>query len=501
MCGIAGVISKNAAFNQHEKALHEMLSHIQHRGDKEHAYECSILAEVALGCNRLAIVDREQGQQPLTNDDGSIIVVLNGEIYNYRELYHELEAQGYRFKTQTDTEVLAHGYQEWGESLVDRLDGMFSFILYDTVQRRFLAARDHIGVKPLYYLYDQGTYYLASEIKALLPIGHSVHVLKPGHILTEGGENAYFHLSKQVLEGKTEEIIETFHELLTNAVVKMVQTDLPIGVIFSGGLDSAVVLNIARQHHPNVTAFTAGFRDSSDMKCARRFCEEYAIPQHITYLNIDTIMRSLPEAIYHAETFEAIDITDFSVIAPAMKLARDTGIKVVLGGDGSDEVLAGYEVFKRHPDPEYVMAYRLANLHRTDLQRADRCSMRYSIEARVPFVDKFFLNFAYNIPMTLKMHNGIEKWILREAFKEDLPEYITWRPKSPMAEGSGLQARLASVLQKELPTIDPQMASDLKLHSPSEAYFLETYLKLGYPLPTERYKRAALDFIEPDKLS
>ncbi|HEU5382571.1 MAG TPA: asparagine synthase-related protein, partial [Ktedonobacteraceae bacterium] len=416
------------------------------------------------------------------------------EIYNHCEIRQQLYALGYIFQTDTDTEILVHGYQEWGKEVLNRLDGMFAFIIYDSKKNHFLAARDHIGIKPLYYLYDEEVYYIASEMKALLFLNKDIQILKPGYFLTKNGEEEYFRLAVQQLEEINEEqIISTFKELLFSAVHKMVQTDLPIGVIFSGGLDSAAVLSIAKRYQPDIIAFTAGLKGSSDIEISRRYCQENNIPQYIAHLSIDDVIQDLPEAIYYAETFEMIDVMDFCITSSAMRLAHKAGIKVVLGGDGSDEILAGYQLFKTHPDPVHLMTYRLSNLHRTDLQRADRSSMRHSIEARVPFLDKAFLNFAYNVPMTLKLRQETEKWILREALKDLLPAYIAWRPKIRMAEGAGLQAQLLEFVSKQPVSIDAATLANLKLN-PIEAYFLELYLQMGYPVPHERYKQASLDF-------
>jgi asparagine synthase (glutamine-hydrolysing) len=188
MCGIAGIIGNITSHQNHKNMLQLMLSKIEHRGDKENTYECKALPLAALGCNRLAIVDRVDGHQPLTNNDNTIIAVLNGEIYNHCEIRQQLHALGYIFQTDTDTEILVHGYQEWGEEVLNRLDGIFAFIIYDSKKNHFLAARDHIGIKPLYYLYDKEVYYIASEMKALLFLNKDIQTLKLGYFLTKNGE-------------------------------------------------------------------------------------------------------------------------------------------------------------------------------------------------------------------------------------------------------------------------------------------------------------------------
>lgn len=495
MCGIAGVIDPTTSSAQNGEKLHAMLSQITHRGNPENAYEAKILAHGAFGCNRLAIVDREHAHQPLANTQETIFAVLNGEIYNYQALRQELLARGYQFRTNSDTEVLVHGYQEWREALVDHLDGMFALLIYDCETDSFLAARDHIGIKPLYYLHDGEAYFFASEMKSLIRSGQSIQVLQPGHVLTRAGLREYFRLTERHIEESEAAILATFKDLFREAVKKRVQTDLPIGVIFSGGLDSSAVLSIASQYHQNITAFTVGFEGASDIEIARRYCTENNIPQHITYLNVEEMARDLPQAVYYGETFESIDIMDTCVMSAAFRMAKEAGIRIVLCGDGSDEVLAGYDFFKTSPDPRSLMTYRLANLYRTDLQRVDRCSMRHTVEARVPFMDRDFLSFAYNVPMSLKLRNGIEKWILRETLQNDLPPYIAQRPKVRMPEGCGLRYQLLDVVRQQRAEIDPEILARLNIDQPEGAYFLEQYLKLGYPLPEERYKKVGLDFV------
>ena len=494
MCGIAGVIDSLATAEQNREILTAMLSKIKHRGEEEHTYEIKVLPHGAFGCNRLAIVDREHGYQPITNAQGTLLAILNGEIYNHQQLEQELTEMGYQFRTHCDTEVLVYGYQEWKEQLIDHLDGKFAFVVYDHHADTFLAARDHIGIKPLYYLHDDNRYLIASEMKSLLPFGQHIQTLQPGHILTQNGAYAYDWLAPQPQPESEAAIIATFKELLKAAVKKRVTTDLPIGVIFSGGLDSAAILSLASRYHTNITALTVGFEGATDIPVAQRYCKEMGIPHRIIHLNIEDMVHNLPETIYYGETFESIDIMDACVISPAFKLAQEMGLKIVLSGEGSDEVLAGYDFFKEFPDPQYLMTYRLSNLHWTDLQRVDRCSMRYTVEARIPFLDRAFLNFAYHVPMALKLRNGIEKWILREAMKDDLPDYILHRPKIRMPDGSGLRNQLLEFARRQRPTLDPAIAERLGIDQADGAYFLEQYLTMGFPVPQTRYKKPGLDF-------
>ncbi|NEO13078.1 MULTISPECIES: asparagine synthase-related protein [unclassified Moorena] len=495
MCGIVAIVDSNSTSLQNEDQVRVMLSKIRHRGDETNFAELSSVGHSTLGCNRLAIVDRAHGRQPLIGNNGSIYAVQNGEIYNYLELRDQLTAKGYQFITECDTEVLVHGYQEWGEKLVEHLDGMFAFVVYDSVSNTFFAARDHIGIKPLYYLQKGDAYYFASEIKCLIQLGDDIQVLQPGHFIVNGKTKQYFKLSKESIEYNDEaSIIAHFKELFVNSVKKMVQTDLPIGMIFSGGIDSAAVLSIARQYHNNITAFTIGFPGSPDVEIAKRYCEENKIDHKVQYLNIDDLICNVTNIVYICETFETIDVMDASLMYFAYKMAKTAGIKIILIGDGSDEVLAGYDFFKTSPDPEYLMTYRLGNLYRTDLQRSDRCSMIHSVEARPPFMDKEFLRFAYNVPFELKLRNGIEKWILREAMADYLPDYIRLRKKVRLPEGSGLLSQLLDFVRSQTSAVEQKILSRLKIDSTDGAYLLEEYLKAGFPIPHERYKKPNLDF-------
>lgn len=498
MCGIAGFFQLTEPQEQREHIIREMLAVIKHRGDEEHAYECRQFDIGALGCNRLAIVDREHGRQPLTNQAETLFAVMNGEIYNHRELRQELQEHGYQFRTSTDTEVLVHGYQEWGPQLVERMDGVFAFIIFDLRHATFFAARDHMGVKPLYYLNRDGACFIASEMKSLTGFGQDIRVLMPGQILTPERTYTYPWLKKQPLQDDEQTILAAFKETLFAAVRKQVQTDLPIGVLFSGGLDSTTILHLATRYHQNVTAISVGFENSADVEMARRFCTERSINHHTVHLTIEDLIADLDQTVYYTETFETINIIDSGLLAPAFKLARALGIKTVLCGDGSDELLAGYDFFRTYPDPHYLMTYRLENAYRTDMQRLDRCSMRYGVETRVPFLDKAFMNIAYNVPMSMKLRDNAEKWILREVLKDELPDYIAHRPKVRLPDGAGLKFQLMDFARQQQADIDPAILDRLKLDHQEGAYFLAQYLKHGYPLPEERYKRPALDFNATD---
>jgi asparagine synthase (glutamine-hydrolysing) len=498
MCGIAALISQDRCLGPEEnlRRVKAMLESIAYRGDPEHGGEIAAYDEFAMGTNRLAIVGRADGRQPITDAGGTVWTVFNGEIYNFRELRRELAAAGYGFHTETDTEVLVHGFRHWGGSgLLAKLDGMFAFVIYDRASGAFLAARDHVGIKPLYYAEREGIWYFASEQKSLTPFTGEIRTLPPGHCLAETGLGCYFRLDEEPVDAPEEEIVARFGALFEEAVRKRVQTDLPLAVTFSGGLDSTAVLHFARKYHPNVTAFTIGFEGAADIAVARRYCQENAIPQVVTYLREDEMIGIIPKVVYEAEFFEGIDVMDCCLGFYVYQEIRRHGIKVALCGEGSDEVLAGYDLFREHPDRGALMKYRVANLHRTDLQRVDRSSMMNSVEARVPFLDKDFLRFAYRVPMHLKLRDGIEKWVLREALRQELPDYIANRRKVRMPDGTGLQNKLFNYAERGA-VLPHATVQELSIRTPQEAFFLRQYLDAGFPLPNERFRRPAYDFSE-----
>lgn len=499
MSGIAAFINISSEDMLHAREIvTSMLVSIGHRGEGGYVLKGS--AQAVLGCRRLIFQDNKQ--QLLSNEveQKTTFAVLDGAIYNRQELRAELEALGCQFHSPFDEEIVAYGYEIWGEKLVEHLDGMFVFIVYSASRQQFLAARDPLGIKPLYYLIKDGAgIFLASEMKALLP-AEEIATLPPGHILTSNGVQPYFQLPKQVhsLEADEKSIQVTFKELLSKAVEKQVQVDGSIGVMLSGGLDSTVLLHLARQFHPNVIAFTVGFKGAEDVEVARRYCEETGVNQEIVFLQQNELVQGLPYAAFVGEFFEPINTMDTCTVSPAFCRAQELGIKVMLCGDGSDELLAGYDFFRTYPDPHYLMWYRLNNNHRTDLQRIDRSSLHFGVEARLPFFDLAFLQYAYRVPFSMKLRGEVDKWILREAFRGELPDYITQRPKIRLPDGSGVQTLLLDYARQQKCEVSSHLLARLGIDPADGAmiYFLAQYLKWGYPPPTERYKRSGLDYSE-----
>ncbi|MFA6521799.1 MAG: asparagine synthase-related protein, partial [Candidatus Gracilibacteria bacterium] len=358
------------------------------------------------------------------------------------------------------------------------------------------AARDPMGVKPLYKSRDAGLTYYASEMKALSGTASDIEEILPSHY--EFGEKTgqYFEFKHHDLQMTDTEMIERFKDLFDKAVAKRVQTDLPVAMIFSGGLDSAAVLAYALRHHSNITAITMGFEGSADLEAAKRFCKERGIKQVIRLLDIEKLKTDLAHIIYYAETIEPVDIIDGVLMSNAYKAAGELDFKIILTGDGSDEYLAGYDLFKQSPAPEKLMEYRLGNLYRTDLQRLDRCTMRYRLEARSPFMDKALVQFGFNVPMRMKIKGDIEKWILREACRDVLPDYLRMRRKVRTPHGTGLFYRLKEYTASLNVEVAPKIMKRLHIENTESdtKYTVSKYLEFGYPLPKKRFKQPGLDF-------
>jgi asparagine synthase (glutamine-hydrolysing) len=283
-------------------------------------------------------------------------------------------------------------------------------------------------------------------IKALTFLNQPIRVVPPGHTLdTQGNLRAYYTPAHGDIGLADDQVAATLKHVLQHAIKKRVDTDLPVGVIYSGGIDSSIVLHEVRKHHPHVTAFTIGTVDSEDFAVSQRFCKERGIKQITIPLAPAALgLANIKHAIKTTELSEYLDIINAVISLPLFQRIHQEGIKIVLGGDGSDELFGGYAMYHdiSEKDERKLFLHKLATLHKTELQRVDRCSMAFEVEARVPFLDVAVVDFALRIPRSLKINNGIEKWIVREAFKEELPGYILGRSKNPLSYSSGLHERV-----------------------------------------------------------
>ncbi len=492
MCGIIGIFGNNDPAGRARTALGKIV----HRGSA--AFELRDFSSGSLGANRLPIVDREFGQQPLSNEDGTVFAAQNGEIFNYRELKEELENKGHRFATDSDTEVLAHLYEEYGEAMMEKLDSeMFAFVIYDVSKNVVFAARDPLGVKPLYYAFDTaGQLYFSSEAKQLAVFEdiEEIFPFPPGNFFREGTFTPYFDLRVDNALEDEHAIIRSLEKAVVAAVRKRVRTDLPIGVLLSGGVDSSLVMEIATRFHPDVTAIILGYPGSSDYEFALRLCRDRGYKYHIVRPDID-YEQELDDIIYHLETYEPLIIRHSFASDICAREAHRLGLRVVLVGEGSDELFGGYNEFSSLPDTLINTGCELLtrSLHFGHLQRVDRMSMRHTVETRCPFFDREVVDLAFQIHGKLKVrkenHRIITKYILRKVAENFLPGYIAWRYKVPFSNGAGMNvgnnfksedgdiARI--VCQKPEARVAQSLIDRYRVGTREEKYYLEKFRSFG----------------------
>jgi asparagine synthase (glutamine-hydrolysing) len=449
VCGIALIVGQGAAADA--SLFRQMLTALAPRGEVEETFEVS---DLLAGTQRLRIVDRERAVQPWQSADGRWVLCYNGEIFNYRQLRAELTRLGRALRSESDTEVVLESFLQWGEHAVGRFRGEFAFAIADRESGWVYVARDPVGVKPLYWCNRDGRLLIASEVKALVPAGTPVWEVPPGHHgWAESSDAApavepYADLLRlgegQSLVDDADEAAKLLRQTLEDSIRVRVDTDLTVGVILSGGLDSSLVLSHVRDMHPDCVALTVGAPGSDDVLYATRLARELGVSHEIIDVRPGTIrLDDVREAIRMSELTEYGDIINAVVSVPLFARAAELGIKVVLTGDGSDELFGGYSMYDRVgiQASRRLFLHKIRNLHRTELQRVDRVSMGHGVEARVPYLDLALVELAMRLPAGLKVRGDTRKWIIREAFSDMLPDYILRRPKDPMSHASGLHER------------------------------------------------------------
>ena len=478
MCGFVGILKmKGDAHRKREQAL-KMSAKIRHRGpDWSGVYSSE---KAVLAHERLAIVDPLSGGQPLYSEDGTRVLAVNGEIYNHQEIRRRFAGQ-YDFKTGSDCEVILALYQEVAEGkktlteMLDELNGIFSFVLYDAATDDFLVARDPIGVIPLYIGQDaDGTVYVASELKALEGQCDEYEPFKPGHYLWSRESSALnaklstLNLTKWYsrdwmqydgMKWSTSDMQEAVQQVkdgLMAAVKRQLMSDVPYGVLLSGGLDSSVVSAIAKlyaakrietndEHDawwPRLHSFAVGLKGAPDLAKAREVAEHIGTVHHEVNYTIQEGLDAIRDVIYHIETYDVTTIRASTPMYLLARVIRSMGIKMVLSGEGADEIFGGYLYSHKAPDAKAFheeTVRKLSKLHFYDCLRANKSLMAWGIEGRVPFLDKEFLDVAMRIDPALKMCPGkeIEKRVVREGFADMLPESIAWRQKEQFSDGVG----------------------------------------------------------------
>ncbi len=458
MCGIVCAFDIKESTEVLRPQLLEMSKKVRHRGpDWSGIYsdEKAILAH-----ERLAIVDPASGKQPLLSPDGKMILAANGEIYNHRELRKQFEGT-YDFRTESDCEVILALYQKKGPAFLDDMNGIFGFAIYDAEKDEYFIARDHMGIIPLYMGWDQnGTFYVASELKALEGTCTKIELFPPGHYLqSSDGELKKWYVRdwmeyEAVKDNETS--IQEIKEALEAAVHRQLMSDVPYGVLLSGGLDSSVTSAIAKKYAqkriesddttdawwPQLHSFSVGLEGSPDLAAAKKVADHIGTVHHEIKFTIQEGLDAIKDVIYNLETY---DITTIRASTPMYLMARvikSMGIKMVLSGEGADELFGGYLYFHKAPnDREFheETVRKLSKLHMYDCLRANKSLAAWGIEGRVPFLDKEFMDVAMRINPKDKMINGerMEKWVVRKAFEDMLPESVAWRQKEQFSDGVG----------------------------------------------------------------
>ena len=463
MCGFVAILKvKGDARQAREKAL-KMSRKIRHRGpDWSGVYSSE---KAVLAHERLAIVDPLSGGQPLYSSDGKKVLAVNGEIYNHQEI-RRLFAGQYEFQTGSDCEVILALYERYGTDFIDKLNGIFSFVLYDSTTDDYLIARDPIGVIPLYIGHDKdGTVYAASELKALEGQCEEYKPFPPGHYCTSqhnGKPVRWYERDWMQYDGMQwatsdrKEAVQMVKEGLMAAVKRQLMSDVPYGVLLSGGLDSSVVSAIAKLYAakrietndkhdawwPQLHSFAVGLKGAPDLAKAQEVAKYIGTVHHEVNYTVQEGLDAIRDVIYYTETYDVTTVRASTPMYLLARVIRSMGIKMVLSGEGADEIFGGYLYFHKAPDAKAFheeTVRKLKKLHFYDCLRANKSLMAWGIEGRVPFLDKEFLDVAMRIDPVLKMCPGktIEKAVVREGFADLLPESVAWRQKEQFSDGVG----------------------------------------------------------------
>ena len=508
MCSIIGILDIKSNPNELRIRALQMTKILRHRGPDWsgiYADENAILAH-----ERLAIVDIEHGSQPILSEDGNLVLAINGEIYNHTELEKNLSSK-YEFQTKSDCEVINALYGEKGVNFLDDLNGIFAFILYDKVNQSYLIARDHIGIVPLYTGYDKtGNFYVASEMKALINVCETIKEFPPGHYLysKEGEIKRYYKRDWVEFENVKEN--QTDRKLLRNsleqAVHRQLMSDVPYGLLLSGGLDSSIIAAIAHKFAdkriesddtqdawwPKLHTFAIGLENSPDLLAAQKVADHIGSIHHNLIYTIQEGFDALRDVIYHLETY---DVTTIRAATPMYLMARkikSMGIKMVLSGEGSDEIFGGYLYFHKAPNAKELhieTVRKLNRLHLFDCLRANKSMAAWGVEARVPFLDKEFLDVAMRINASDKLSGvvgKIEKQLLRETFSDYLPESVLWRQKEQFSDGVGYNwiNSLKELSEEEISDDQIRNAQDrFTINTPTnkEAYYYRQIFSEHFP--------------------
>ena len=473
MCGIVCAFDLKEKSQDLRPKILEMSKRIRHRGpDWSGIFNND---KALLAHERLAIVDPASGKQPLYSPCGKLVLAANGEIYNHNELREKLNSK-YEFQTQSDCEIILALYKEKGADFVDDLNGIFGFAIYDIEQDIYFIARDHMGIIPLYIGWDKnGTFYVASELKALEPVCNKIQLFPPGNYYCSKKNkfskwyNRNWTEFESIKNNKTS--INKIRKALESAVHRQLMSDVPYGVLLSGGLDSSVTSAIAKKYSqkriesgdtkdawwPQLHSFSVGLEGSPDLAAAKKVADHIGTIHHEIKFTIQEGLDAIKDVIYNLETYDTTTIRASTPMYLMARVIKSMGIKMVLSGEGADELFGGYLYFHKAPDEKEFhkeTVRKLEKLHMYDCLRANKSLAAWGIEGRVPFLDKEFIDVAMRVNPKDKMINGdrMEKWIVRKAFEDILPESVVWRQKEQFSDGVGYSwiDTLKDIVEKEV---------------------------------------------------
>jgi asparagine synthase (glutamine-hydrolysing) len=495
MCGILAIIGKG----KDEQLVRELSKRMTHRGPDESDLHITENGHI-LSHERLSIIDLHSGRQPIQGTS-TAWMVHNGEVYNHQALRDGV-LKGHTFRTKSDSEVIVHLYEEFKYDFCNMLDGDWAFVVVDGDD--FIAGRDPMGVKPLYYgLDDRGRIYFASEMKPIADQCKTFSTFPPGHYYTPNtGFVKYYQPEYEDYTKADQDLdLDLIRETLTEATRKRLMSDVPIGVLLSGGLDSSLTSSIAsrllKESGKKLHSFSIGLdADAPDAKAAKKVAEYLGTEHHEIHFTIEQGIEILDKLIWHLETYDVTSIRASTPMYFLSKAITDMGIKVVLSGEGADEIFGGYLYFRNAPtveDFQKETIERVQKLFTADLLRADKSTMAHGLEARVPFLDKAFLDMAVRIKPEEKMpktYDGKEKYILRKAFDTPdnpyLPDEVLWRQKEQFSDGVGYNWIDQLIEYCSSQVTDAQLAgaeAEFPYNTPTtkEAYFYRSIFNKYYP--------------------
>ena len=507
MCGIVGIFDIKEQSSELRKKALRMSQKIRHRGPDWSGIYCG--SHAILCHERLSIVDPQSGKQPPYSPDGKQVLAVNGEIYNHQQIRQETASE-YEYQTGSDCEVILALYRAHGINFLERLSGIFAFALYDEERDEYLIARDPIGVIPLYIGHDKdGKTYVASELKALEGFCDEYEPFLPGHYLysREGVMRRWYTRDWMEYDAVKDNPadIDKLRVGLQEAVKQQLMSDVPYGVLLSGGLDSSIISAIAQKYAakrvedggqtgawwPRLHSFAVGLKGAPDLEKARCVAEHIGTVHHEINYTIQEGLDAIRDVIYFTETY---DVTTVRASTPMYLLARvikSMGIKMVLSGEGADEIFGGYLYFHKAPSAQAFheeTVRKLSKLHWYDCLRANKSLSAWGVEGRVPFLDRDFLDIAMRLNPQAKMCPGdvMEKKILRKAFADMLPEEIAWRQKEQFSDGVGYSwiDTLKKITSEQVS--DEQMAHAAErfpIHTPlcKEEYFYRSIFEEHFP--------------------